>query len=176
MSSNTRVTRSKGESDGLSLPARTRQRRKPTNMENDDGDTVLNTTFDAGSGQHHPRMSVHASPLRCQSTPPQTDTVRMQETPVPAVPVASQRPMMPQIPLPRSQDSNSSLSTMSAPRFTEDRCSSISDDDVEVCDAEVMLINRQNRPNKTFMTHSTGGRPTTMPSAMDYTTQGDPNQ
>ena len=33
-----------------------------------------------------------------------------------------------------------------------------------------------NRPNKTFTTHSTGGRPTSMPSTMDYTTQGDPNQ
>ena len=108
MSSNTRVTRSKGESDGLSLPARIRQRRKPKNVENDDGDTVLNTTFDTGSGQHHPRMPVHASPLRCQSTPPWTDTVRMWETPVPAVPAASQRLMTPYIPLPRSQDSNSS--------------------------------------------------------------------
>ena len=26
------------------------------------------------------------------------------------------------------------------------------------------------------MTHSTGGRPTSMPSTMDYTTHGDPNQ
>ena len=26
------------------------------------------------------------------------------------------------------------------------------------------------------MTHSTGGRPTSMPTTMDYTTQGDPNQ
>ena len=111
-------------------------------MENDDGDTVLNTTFDAGSGQHHPQMPVHTSPLRCQSTPPWTDTVRMWETPVPAVPAASHRPMTPHIPLPRSQDSSSSLSTMSAPLFTEDRCSFISDDDVEVCGAEVMLINR----------------------------------
>ena len=176
MSSNTRVTRSKGESDGLSLPARTRPRRKPTNMENDDGDAVLNTTFDAGSDQHHPQMPVHTSPLRCLSTPPRTDAVRMWETPVPAVPAASQRPMTPHIPLPRSQDSNSSLSTMSAPLFTEDRCNSISNDDVEVCNAEVMLINRLNRPNKTFTTHSTGGRPTSMPSTMDYTTQGDPNQ
>ena len=142
MSSNTGVTRSKGESDGLSLPARTRQRRKPTNMENDDGDTVLNTTFNVGPSQHHPWTPVHTSPLRCQSTPPQTDTVKMWETPVPAVPAVSHRPMAPHIPLPRSQDSNSSLSTMSAPLFTEDRCSSISDDDVEVCDAEVMLINR----------------------------------
>ena len=142
MSSNTRVTRSKGESDGLSLPARTKPRRKPTNMENDDGDTLLNTTFDAGSSQHHPQMPVHTSPLRCQSTPPQTDAVRMQEMPVPAVPVASHRLMTPRIPLPRTQDSNTSLSTMSAPLFTEDRCSFISDDDVEVCDAEIMLINR----------------------------------
>ena len=136
MSSNTRVTRSKSESDGL------RPRRKPTNMENDDGDTVLNTTFDAGSGPHHPQMPVHTSPLRCQSTPPWTDTVRMQETPVPAVPAASHRPMTPRIPLPRSQDSSSSLSPMSTPLFTEDRCNYISDDDMEVCDAEVTLINR----------------------------------
>ena len=173
MSSNTRVTRSKGKSEGLSLPARTRPRRKPTNMENDDGDTVLNTTLDAGSSQHHPQMPVHTSPLRCQSTPPWTDTVRMQETPVPEVPAASQRPMTPHLPLPRSQDSNSSLSTISTPLFTEDRCSSISNDDVDV---EVMLINRQNKPNQIFMTHTTGGRPTSTPSTMDYTTQGDSNQ
>ena len=111
-------------------------------MENDDGDTILNTTFDTGSSQHQPQMPVHTSPLRCQSTPPQTDTVRMQEMPVPAVPAASQRLMTACIPLPRTQDSNTSLSTMSAPLFTEDRYSSISDDDVEVCDAEVTLINR----------------------------------
>ena len=170
MSSNTRVTRSKGKSDGLSLPTRTRPKRKPTNMENDDGDTILNTTFHTGSSQHQPQMPVPSSPLRCQSTPPQTGTVRMWETPVPTVPVASQRLMTPHIPLPRSQDSNTSLSTMSVPLFPEDRCSSISDDDVEVCDAEVILI------NQTFMTHSTGGRPTSTPSTMDYTTQGDLNQ
>ena len=148
MSSNTRVTRSKGKSDGLSLPAMLRPRRKPTNMENDDGDTILNTTFDAGSSQHHPQ--------------------------IPAVPVASQKLMTSCIPLPRSRDSNTSLSTLSAPLFTEDIYSSISNDDVEICDAEITLINRQNKPNKTSTTHSTGGRPTSMPSTMDYTTQDDP--
>ena len=142
MSSSTRVTRSKGKSDELSLPARSRPRRKPTNMENDDGDTTLKTTFDAGSSRHHPQMPVHTSPLRCQSTPPQTGAIRMWETPVPAVTVASNRPMTPRIPLPRSQDSHTSLSTLSAPLFTEDRYSSISDDDVEICDAEIMLINK----------------------------------
>ena len=142
MSSSTRVTRSKDKSDGLSLPARSKPKRKPTNMENDDGNTILNTTFNAGSSQHHPQMPVHTSPLRCQSTPPHTGTIRMQETPVPAVPAASQRPMTPHIPLPRSQDSNTSLSTLSAPLFTEDRYNSISDDNMEVCDAEITLINR----------------------------------
>ena len=62
-------------------------------MENDDGNTALNTTFDTGSDQHHPQMPVHTSPLRCQSTPPQTDTVKMQETPVPAVPTTPHRPL-----------------------------------------------------------------------------------
>ena len=65
---------------------------------------------------------------------------------------------------------------MSAPLFTEDRYSSSSDDDLEVCDAEITLINRQNRPNQTFMHHSTRGRPTSTLTTMDYTTQGDPNQ
>ena len=176
MSSNTRVTRSKGKSDGLSLPVRTRPRRKPTNMENDDGNTVLNTTFNTGSDQHHLQMPVHTSPLRCQSTPPWTDTVRMRETPVPAVPTTSHRPLTPCIPLPKLQNSSSSLSQMSAPLFVEDKYSSSSDDDLEVCDAEIMLINRRNRPNQTFMHHSAKERPTSMPTTMDYTTQGDPNQ
>ena len=176
MSSNTRVTRSKGKSEGLSLPVRKRTRRKPTNMENDDGNTALNTTFDTGSDQHHPQMPVHTSPLRCQSTPPRTDTVRMWETPVQAVPTASHRSLTPRIPLPKLQDSSSNLSQMSAPLFTEDRYSSSSDDNLEVCDAEIMLINRWNRPNQTFMHHSAKERPTSMPATMDYTTQGDPNQ
>ena len=176
MSSNSRVTRSKGKSDGLSLPGRTRPRRKPTNMENDDGNTALNTTFNTGSDQHNPHMPVHTSPLRCQSTPPWTDTVKMWETPVPAVPTAPHRPLTPCNPLPKSQDSSSNLSQMSAPLFTEDRYSSSSDDDLEVCNAEITLMNRWNKPDQTFTHHSTGGRPTSILTTMDYTTQGDPNQ
>ena len=100
----------------------------------------------------------------------------MWETPVPAVPTTSHRLLTPCIPLPKSQNSSSSLSQMSAPLFVEDRYSSSSDDDLEVCNAEITLINRQNRPNQTFVNHSTGGRPTSTPTMMDYTTQGDPNQ
>ena len=149
--------------------------RKPTNTENDDGDTILNTTFNAGSSQHHPQTPIHTSPLRCQSMPAQTGTVRMQETPVPAVPVAPQKPITPHIPLPTSPNSGSHLSQLSAPLFTEDRCSSTSGEELEV-DAEVTLINRRNKPNRTFTHNSTTGRPISTPTTMDYTTQGDPHQ
>ena len=144
-------------------------------MENDDGDTILNTTFDAGSSQHHPQMPIHTSPLRCQSTPPQTGTIRIQDTPVPAVPVAPQKPITPHISLPTSPNSGSHLSQLSASLFTKDRCSSTSGEELEV-DAEVTLINRRNKPNRMFTHNSTTGRPTSTLTTMDYTTQGDPNQ
>ena len=69
MSSNSRIMRSKGESDRLSLPARTRQRKKSTNMENDE-DTSLKTTFDTGLDQQHPQTPVHTSPLPTQPPRP----------------------------------------------------------------------------------------------------------
>ena len=117
MSTNTRVTRSKSKSDGLSLPETSRPQRKPSNAENDDEDTILNTTFNAGTSQHHPQMPIHTSSLRCQSTPPKTGTMRIQETPVPAVPVAPQELITPHIPLPASPTSGSHSSQLSAPLF-----------------------------------------------------------
>ena len=175
MSTNIRITRSKGKSDGLSLPEMLRPWRKPTNMENDDGGTILNTTFNAGSSQHHPQTPIHTSSLRCQSTPPQAGTVKMQETTVPAVPAAAWKPTTPRIPLLASPNSGSHLSQLSAPLFTEDRCSSTPEEELEV-DAEVTLINRRNKPNRMFTHNSTTGRPMSTLTTMDYTTQGDPNQ
>ena len=69
MSSNSRVTRSKGVSDGLSLPARTRQRKKFTSMENGEN-TSSKTTFDTDLDQHHPQMPVHTYPLPTQPPRP----------------------------------------------------------------------------------------------------------
>ena len=77
MSTNTRITRSKGESDGLSLPMRTRQPRKQTIMEND-GSTAWNTMFNVDLNQHHQQMPAHtpqlpAQPPRLTSTQSATD-------------------------------------------------------------------------------------------------------
>ena len=98
------------------------------------------------------------------------------ETPVPAVPTTSHRPLTCRIPVPKSQNPSSSLSQMSAPLFLEDRYSSSSDDDLEVCDAEITLLIRRNRPHQIFTHHSAKERPTSTATMMDYTTQGDPNQ
>ena len=113
---------------------------------------------------------------RCQSTPPWTDTVKMQETPVPTVLPTPHRPLTPHIPLPKSQDSSSYLSQMSALLFTEDRYSSSSEDDLAMCDAQITQINRPNEPPWAFAHNSTTERSTSTPTTMDYTTQGDPNQ
>ena len=113
---------------------------------------------------------------RCQSTPPQTDIVKMWETPVPTVPPAPHRPLTPRIPLPKSPNSSSYLSQMSAPLFTEDRYSSSSEDDLAMCDVEITQINRQNELPRAFAHNSTIERSTSTLTTMDYTTQGDPNQ
>ena len=75
MSSNSRITRSRGVSDGLSLPVRTRQRKKFTSMENDEN-TSSKTTSDIGLDQHNPQMPVHTSPLATQPpTPTSTQSI-----------------------------------------------------------------------------------------------------
>ena len=135
MAANTRITKCKGESDRLSLPARTRQARKQTIMEND-GNTALNTTFNAGLNQHHTHMPACTSQLlaqpprptsmqsatrpltadgqmgqgnRSNSTPPQAEIVRMTETPVSVLHSAQHRPLTHRIPLSTSPNSYSHL-------------------------------------------------------------------
>ena len=60
MSTNTRITKSKGESDRLSLPMRTRPTRKET-ISGKEGGTALITTFNMDLDQHHQQMPTHMS-------------------------------------------------------------------------------------------------------------------
>ena len=172
MSTNTRITRSKGESDGLSLPTRTRPTRKETIL-GKDGGTALNTSCNAGLDQHHQKTPTHTPQLPAQS--PQANPVRMMETPVLMLPPGQHRPLTPRMPLPTSPTSGSQPSQLSAPLFKEDRYSSTSEEETEV-DAEVTLINGRNQPNGMFVHNSTTEKPMSTPTTMDYTTQGDPNQ
>ena len=172
MSTNTRITRSKGESDRLSLPIRTRPTKKETISGKDRG-TVLNTSCNVGLDQHHQTMPTHMPQLLTQS--PQANPVRLTETPVPMLPPGQHRPLTPRMPLPTSPTSGSQPSQLSAPLFKEDRYSSTSEEETEV-DAEVTLVNSRNQPNRTFAHNSTTEKPMSTLTTTDYTTQGDPNQ
>ena len=171
MSTNKRITRSKGESDGLSLPMRMRPTRKETISGTDRG-MALNTTFNVGWDQHQqtPTQTPH---LLTQS--PQANPVRRTETLAPMLPPGPHRPLTPCMPLPASPTSGSQPSQSSAPLFKEDRYSSTSEEETEA-DTEVTFINSRNQPNRTFTHNPTTERPTSTLTTTDYTTQGDPNE
>ena len=171
MSTNTRITRRKVESDKLSLPTRTRPTRKET-ISGKDGGTALNTTFNMGRDQHQ-QMPTQTPQLPTQSS--QANPVRRTETSAPMLPPGPHRPLTPCMPLPTSPTSGSQPSQLSAPLFKEDRYSSTLEEETEA-DAEVTLINDRNQPNRTFVHDSTTERPMSTPTTTDYTTQGDPNQ
>ena len=170
MSTSTRVTRSKGESDGLSLPMRTRPTRKE-NISGKDGGTALNTTFNAGRDQQQ-QMPTQTPQLLSQS--PHANPVRRTETPALILLPGPHRPLTPCMPLPASPTSSSQPSQSSAPLFKEDKYSSTSEEETEV-DAEITFINGRNQPNRMFAHNPTTERPMSTPTTVDYTTQGDPN-
>ena len=163
MSTSTRIMRSKGESDGLSLPTRTRPTRKDTTSGRNRG-TALNITGNAGRDQQQ-QMPTQMPNLT--QSPQATSAERMEAT-APMLPPGPHRPLTPRMPLPASPTSSS---WSSAPPFKEDKYSSTSEEESEA-DAEVTFIH--GRSNGTFANHQ-AERPTSTPMTSDYTTQGDPD-
>ena len=163
MSTSTRIMRSKGESDGLSLPTRTRPTRKDTTLGRN-GSTALNITGNTGRDQQQqmPTQTPHLTQL-----PQATSAERMEATTL-MLPPGPHRPLTPPMPLPASPTSSSQSS---APLFKEDNYSSTSEEESEA-DAEVTFIH--SRSNGTFANHQ-AERPTSTPTTSDYTTQGDPD-
>ena len=167
MSTSTRVTRSKGESDGLSLPTRTRPTRKET-ISGRNGGTALNTTFNVGRDQQQ-QMPTQMPQLPTQS--PQATSVGGTETPAPMLPPGPHRPLTPCMPLPTSPTSSS---RSSAPLFNEDKYSSTSEEETEA-DTEITFIHGRNQPNSMFANNTMTETPTSTPMMADYTTQRDPD-
>ena len=75
-----------------------------------------------------------------------------------------------------SQNSESHLSQLSVPLFTEDRYSTSTDNDEENCDAEITTITRRWMLSQATTMVLSPTRPVSTPSMADYSTQGDPNQ
>ena len=143
MSSNGRITQSKGKPEAVSLPPRTRPHKRSTTM---DDQPTRPTSSQSATGPTATAEDARGE-ARCQSTLPKDQQVRMWETPVPALPTAPARLLTPCVPLPKSQDSGSQLSQMSAPLFVEDRYSTSSEDETAACDVEVTFINDRRTPS-----------------------------
>ena len=170
MSTSTRVTRSKGKSDELSLPMRMRPTRKET-ISGRNGGTALNTTFNAGWDQQQ-QMPTQTPQLPTQS--PQANSVGRMETPAPMLPPGPHRPLTPRMPLPASPASSSQPSWSLDPLFKEEKYSSTSEEETEA-DAEITFIYGRNQPNGMFVHNPKTERPTSTPTTVDYATQGDPD-
>ena len=143
MSTSTRITRSKGESDGLSLPTRTRPTRKDTALGRNGG-TALSTPGNTGQDQQQ-QMPTQAPHLT--QSPEAASTERTATAPM--LPPGPHRPLTPRMPLPTSP--TSSLHS-SAPLFKEDKYSSTSEEESE--EEEVTFI--QGKSNGTFLNHQAG--------------------
>ena len=159
MSTSTRITRSKGESDGLSLPTRMRPTRKDTTLGRNRG-TALSTPGNTGRDQQQQMLTQmpHLTQLPEAASAERTATALM-------LPPGPHRPLTPCMPLPASPASSSHSS---APLFKEDKYSSTSEEESE----EVTFIH--GKSNGTFSNHQ-AKRPTSTPMTSDYTTQGDPD-
>ena len=155
MSTSTRITRSKGESDRLSLPMRTRLTRRNTTSGRNGG-TALST-----SGWEHQQQIPTQMPHLTQS--PEAASAERTAT-APMLPPGPHRPLTPRMPLPALPTSSP---RSSVPLFQEDRYSSTSEEESEVTFTH-------GKKSSTFSDHH-AKRPTSTPTPSDYTTQGDPD-
>ena len=158
MSTNTRITRSKGKSDRLSLPMRMRLTRRDT-ASGRNGGTALSTSGQEQQ-QQMPTQTPHLTQSPEAASAERTATALM----LPPGPHSPLTPRMPLLTLPTSSPHSS------APLFKEHRYSLTSEEESEV--DEVTFTHDRN--NGTFSDHH-AKRPTSTPMPSDYTTQGDPD-
>ena len=162
MSTSTLITRNKGESDGLSLPMRTRLTRKDTTSGRNGG-TALSTPGNTGQDQQQQMLTQtpHLTQL------PEAASAERMEATAPMLPPGPHQPLTPHMPLPASPTSSS---WSSAPLIKKVKYSSTSEEESEA--DEVTFIH--GRSNGMFLNHQ-AKRPTSTPTTSDYTTQGDPD-
>ena len=153
MASSTRITRSKGESDGLSLPMKSRSTRRDATSGRNGG--TMST-----AGREHQQQMPTQMPHTTQS--PETASAEWTAT-APTLPPGPHRPLTPHMPLPASPASSLNSST---PLFQEEGYSSTSEEESEVTFTH-------DRCNGTSPNQHT--ERTSTPTPSNYMTQGDPN-
>ena len=155
MSTSTRITKSRGESDGLSLPMRMRPTRRDTASGRNRGTTLSTSGWE--QQQQMPIQMPHLTQLPEATSEERTNTA-------PMLPPGPHRPLTPCMPLPTSPTSSP---RSSAPLFQEDGYSLTLEEESEVTFTH-------GRSNGTFLNQH-AKRPTSTPTPSNYTTQGDPD-
>ena len=166
-----RQLHSHGESDGLSLPERTRKSKKPSDQPEMDQQTSPQTSR-PGSAQlptGDSAASATSPAASTESTIPQA--TGLTQTPATHTGLLS-RMGSPQVPLQNTQASSSHISPMSGPLFTEDRLNTSSKQ--EICDQEVTTIIHENTPTRS-PAHTIPSRLGSI-ATVGYSTQGDLDQ
>ena len=159
------------ESDGLSLPERTRKSKKSSDQSGMDQQTSPQPNR-PGSGQlpigdsAAPATSLAA---RTESTTPKA--TRLAQTSATHTGLLSRTGSL-QVPLQNTQASSLYISPMSDPLFTEDRLSTSSEQ--EICDQEVTNIILENTPTRS-PAHTITSRPGSI-ATVDYSTQEGPHE
>ena len=165
-----RQLRSHRESDGLSLPERTRKSKKSSDQPEMDQQTSPQPSR-PGSAQLPARDS--ATPATSPATRMESITLQatgLAQTPATHMGLLSRMGSL-QVPLQNTQSPSSHISPISGPLFTEDRLSTSSKQ--EICDQEVTTIIRENTTRSPA--HTIPSRPGSI-ATVDYSTQGDPDQ
>ena len=185
----------------MSLPTRTRQKRKSPSKEAKQEMDQQTTGFVEGLDKLQQEAVVHVSPLPAQ--PPRLASSQSitgsitgerpcsralsemgtdQSSPQSMPPLADHHQQLrisdtPQVPFQKlSQNSRLHLSQLSVPLFTEDRYNTSTHNDQDNCNAEITTITRWWMPSHATTMVMSPPRPVSTPSTVDYLTQGDPNQ
>ena len=158
------------ESDGLSLPERTRKSKKSSDQPDMDQQTSPQPSRpDSAQLPTGDSATPATSPAaRTESTmPPATG---LTQTPTTHMGLLSRTGSL-QVPLQNTQTPTSHISPISGPLFMENRLSTSSEQ--EICDQEVTTIIHENTPIGST-THTIPSRPGSI--ATGHSTQGDPDQ
>ena len=157
------------ESDGLSLPERTRKSKKSSDQPDMDQQTSPQPSRPGPAQLPTGDSATPATSLAARTkstTPPVTG---LAQTPTTHMDLLSRTGSL-QVPLQDTQ--TPTISPISGPLFTEDRLSTSSEQ--EICDQEITTITYENTPMRSTA-HTISSRPGSS-ATVDYSTQGDPDQ
>ena len=162
---------SHGESDGLSLPERTRKSKKSSDQPDMDQQTSPQPSRPGSAQLPTGDSAAPATSPAARTVSTMPPATGLTQTPATHKDLLSRMGSL-QVPLQNTQTPTSHISPLSGPLFMEDRLSTSSVQ--EICDKEVTTIIHENTPTRS-PAHTIPSRPGSI-ATVDYSTEGDLDQ